>query len=77
MGKSPEWGDTIFRRRERTMSDRKQTDLDRLAAMRREVGCGRMSRRDFIQLAMAAGRGGDDRRCDVQPGQGGYPGQGR
>jgi len=55
MGKSPEWGDTIFRRRERTVSDRKQTDLDRLAAMRREVGCGRMSRRDFIQLAMAAG----------------------
>jgi peptide/nickel transport system substrate-binding protein len=37
------------------MDDSKQTDLERLTALRREVGRGRMSRRDFIQLAMAAG----------------------
>jgi hypothetical protein len=36
------------------MSDRKQTGLDRLAAMRREGSAAAMSRRDFIQLAMAA-----------------------
>ena len=37
------------------MDDRKQTDLEKLTHLRREVGRGRMSRRDFIQLAMAAG----------------------
>ncbi|HKF60535.1 MAG TPA: ABC transporter substrate-binding protein, partial [Dongiaceae bacterium] len=37
------------------MDDPKQTDLEKLTALRHEVGRGRMSRRDFIQLAMAAG----------------------
>jgi len=37
------------------MSDRKQLGLITFDDMRREVGRGRMNRREFIQLAMAAG----------------------
>jgi peptide/nickel transport system substrate-binding protein len=37
------------------MTDRNKPALDRLATLRREAGRGRMSRREFIQLAMAAG----------------------
>jgi peptide/nickel transport system substrate-binding protein len=37
------------------MTDRKETGLESLEWMQREVGRGRMSRREFIQISMAAG----------------------